>query len=102
MGLSRQTMRRIHGMMFKLPMMITGEAFEDFILAYREDDLPPGKKFVFEMHLKLCAECRDYLKAYRSALELAKSGSEAAAAVVPEDVPEDLIRAVIDANSADD
>ncbi|MCP4319118.1 MAG: hypothetical protein GY789_24785 [Hyphomicrobiales bacterium] len=26
--------RRIHGMMFKLPLMITCEAFEDFILAY--------------------------------------------------------------------
>ena len=30
---------RLHGMMFKLPLMITCDAFESFILAYLEDEL---------------------------------------------------------------
>ncbi len=86
-------MRRIHGAMFKLPLMITCEAFEDFILAYLEDDLSPRQKFVFEMHLKLCRECRDYLKAYRASLELAKSTGQAQP--LPDEVPEDLVAAVL-------
>lgn len=82
--------RRLHGMMFKLPMMITCEAFEDFILAYLESELSGRQKFIFEMHLKLCRECRDYLKAYKTALELAKSSG-----ALPQKVPEDLVTAVL-------
>lgn len=95
MGMSKKTMRRIHGVMFKLPYMITCEAFEDFILAYLEDELPPRQKFIFEMHLKLCRECREYLTAYRASIELARRGLGEMQA--PEDVPEDLVKAVIDA-----
>ncbi|MCR9137535.1 MAG: zf-HC2 domain-containing protein [Alphaproteobacteria bacterium] len=86
--------RRLHGMMFRLPLMITCEAFEDFILAYLEGDLNARQTFVFELHLKLCRECRDYLDAYRKALELAKAcGSDEAA--VLQKVPEDLVAAVL-------
>lgn len=99
MGMSKRTMRRLKGAMFKLPMMITCEAFEDFILAYLEDDITPRQKFVFEMHLKVCRECRDYLKAYRAAIELAKLGAREAEDVFPIKVPEDLVKAVIDARS---
>lgn len=87
-------MRRLHGMMFKLPLMITCEAFEDFILCYLDDELTARQKFVFEMHLKLCRECRDYLKAYKTALELAKaSGTDDG--TLPQTVPEDLVTAVV-------
>lgn len=87
-------MRRVHGMMFRLPLMITCEAFEDFILAYLEDELSARQTFVFEMHLKLCRECRDYLRAYRTALELAKA-SGADDGPLPQTVPEDLVKAVV-------
>lgn len=95
MGLSRKSMRRIHGVMFKLPYMITCEVFEDFVLAYLEDELPAKQRFVFEMHLKLCRECREYLEAYRTAMTLAKHGFDAREPL--ENVPEDLIKAVMDA-----
>ncbi|MCP5084676.1 MAG: hypothetical protein GY948_23555 [Alphaproteobacteria bacterium] len=93
-------MRRIHGIMFKLPLMITCEVFEDFILAYLDDDLPPKQKFVFELHLKVCRECQEYLRAYRASIELSKKGGQADAAFAPGDVPEDLITAVVEARKA--
>ncbi len=97
MGLSRKQMRRIHGVMFKLPLMITCEAFEDFILAYLDDELPPRQKFIFELHLKICRECQEYLRAYRASIELSKKGGQADVAFAAGDVPEDLITAVIEA-----
>ncbi len=87
-------MRRIHGAMFRLPLMITCEAFEDFILAYLEGELTPRQKFVFDMHLKLCRECREYLQAYKAALELARSCGKGED-LLPGEVPEDLVAAVI-------
>ena len=93
-------MRRIHGMMFKLPLMITCEAFEDFILAYLEDELTGRQKFVFEMHLKLCRECREYLAAYRASMELAKQSSVPNSGDLPQEVPEDLVAPVMAARGS--
>ena len=80
-------MRRIRGVMFKLPLMITCETFEEFILAYLEGELPPRQKFVFDLHLKVCPECRSYLKAYKASLELARLSGEGAD-MLPDEVPE--------------
>jgi predicted anti-sigma-YlaC factor YlaD len=93
-------MRRVHEIMFRLPAMITCEAFEEFILAYLEDDLPRRQKIVFEMHLRLCRECRDYLKAYRASMILAAQALTDDPDFQPEDVPEDLIAAVLAARKA--
>ncbi len=88
-------MRRIHGAMFKLPLMITCEEFEEFILAYLEGDLSASQKFVFEMHLKVCRECREFLAAYQNAMSLTKGTLVEETKFNTEDVPEDLIQAVL-------
>jgi len=85
----------MHGIMFKLPSMISCVEFEAFILAYLDDELPRRQKIVFEMHLRLCRECRDYLKVYRTAMDLAAGSLRDAPGFEPEDVPEDLIAAVL-------
>lgn len=100
MSASKPTlMRRLHGMMFKLPLMITCEEFEDFILAYLEDELPPKQKTVFEMHLKLCRECRDYLRAYKASMALAQQAMSERERAEIGAVPEDLVKAVLDARA---
>ncbi|WP_282607162.1 anti-sigma factor [Pelagibius sp. Alg239-R121] len=97
MGLSKRTINRIHGILFKLPMMITCRSFEDFILAYLDDKLPPRQKFVLDTHLELCPECRDYLRACRISIELAKTSAREAEVYFPIEVPEKLIQAVLEA-----
>ncbi len=99
MGISRKAMRRVHGMMFKLPLMIACDEFEEFILAYLEDELPPRQKFVFEMHLKVCRECREYLRAYKASMHLAGQAADAADDALPGAVPEDLIEAILAARN---
>lgn len=87
--------RRLHGMMFKLPLMISCNEFEDFIIAYLDGDLPQKKVFLFELHLKVCRECRDYLTAYKASMDLMKSVLEVERQVDLEDVPADLVTAVL-------
>lgn len=88
--------RWMKGMMLKhMPLMITCAEFESFILAYLEDELPARERAVFDLHLKICRECRDYLAAYRRTVEVGKKTFEEPAAPVPDAVPEDLIKAVL-------
>lgn len=87
--------RRLHGMMFKLPLMISCNEFEDFIVAYLDGELSRQKVFVFELHLKVCQECRDYLAAYKASMALTKSAMAADKQAELEAVPQDLISAVL-------
>ncbi|NIA70028.1 hypothetical protein HBA54_15595 [Pelagibius litoralis] len=84
-------------MLRNLPLMITCRQFEDFLLDYVEGSLPAGQRRVFEFHIKICRECRDYLAAYREATKLGKQSFDDPAAPLPDDVPEDLITAVLEA-----
>jgi RNA polymerase sigma-70 factor (ECF subfamily) len=81
-------------MMAYMPMMITCEQFEDFIMDYLEDALPKGTRRIFEFHIRACRECREYLAAYQRARDIARE-----TVLVPtlNEVPEDLIEAVTSA-----
>lgn len=78
----------------KLHPMITCKEFESFIIDYLEGDLPVLKRMVFKTHLLACGECRRYLSAYEAARALGRVAFEDEDAI-PEDVPEDLIEAVL-------
>lgn len=84
-------------MLRNLPLMITCRQFDEFILDYIEGTLPKGQRRIFDLHLVVCRECRDYLAAYREAMTLGKRAFEDRDATLPDDVPEDLISAVLDA-----
>ena len=93
--------RLMKGLMLRhMPAMITCQEFEDFILDYLEDRLPAGQRRIFDLHLKICRECRDYLAAYRRTAEIGKAAFVEPAAQVPDDVPEDLVKAILDARRA--
>ena len=91
-------MRRLKGTMLKrMHGMITCREFEEFVLRYLDDELPTKQKKIFEWHLRICRECREYLAAYKRTIEIGKAALGSADESVPDDVPEDLIRAVLDA-----
>lgn len=91
-------LRQLKGFMLKrMHRMITCKEFEDFILSYLEGELPIRQKSIFEMHLRICRECRDYLAAYQRTFELGHAVLPSSDDPVPEDVPEDLIKAILDA-----
>ena len=94
-------MRRLKGFMLKrMHRMITCKEFEDFIIGYLDGSLPGVQMKKFKWHLQICRECREYLAAYRRASEIGKAVLGPAHESVPKDVPEDLIRAVLDSREA--
>ncbi len=98
--LGSRIMRKMRGAMQKwMPGMLTCVQFEDFLIDYLEGDLPVGQRRVFEFHMKVCRECREYMAAYRRTIEIAGRAYEDGSAPVPDAVPEDLVRAILDARN---
>lgn len=92
-------MRRLKGMMLKrMHGMITCAEFETFVLDYLDNALPDRRRKIFEMHLRLCRECREYLAAYQRSMDVGQAFLGPTISDLPADVPEDLIRAILAAN----
>ena len=62
-----------------------------FLWAYLAGELPAEKVFEFERHLSVCPSCVNYIETYKKTVELSRGTFEAD----EEDVPEDLMRAVM-------
>ena len=94
----KELMRKLKGTMLKrVHGMITCREFEDFVLRYLDGELSPQQAKVFEWHMRICRECREYLAAYKRTIEIGKATLGAPDSSVPDEVPEDLVRAVLDA-----
>jgi anti-sigma factor RsiW len=94
-------MRRLKGFALKrMHSMITCKEFEAFIVNYLDDSLPEPQKRKFDRHLRICRECREYLAAYESTIEIGQAVLGPADDSIPEDVPEDLIQAVLNSRKA--
>ena len=88
------------GAMLKaMPGHITCDEFEDFIAEYFEGELPTKQRQTFDLHLKVCSECRAYLKAYRNTIALGRTAFAHGDASVPEDMPKDLVTAILAARA---
>lgn len=91
-------LRRLKGKMLKhVHGMITCREFENFVLQYLDGELSRQQSAVFEWHLRMCRECREYLAAYRRTIEIGAAALGPADGELPDDVPEDLIVAILDA-----
>lgn len=97
--MSNSVRQRIRSIMFKLPLMITCVEFEEFILAYLDDELSTRQRRIFEFHLAVCRECRDYLAAYRTAMMVTGEVLDTQTVETLADVPEDLVGAVLAARA---
>lgn len=88
--LKGQMLKRMHG-------MLTCREFEEFVLAYLDGELTQKQLTRFNLHLRICRECRDYMAAYQRALDINKAVLGASEEPVPDDVPDDLIKAILEA-----
>ena len=71
--------------------------FIGFIAEYLEGTLPEAQRAEFEGHMDECPYCVNYLESYKATIKLAAAIHTDPDAPVPEDVPEDLVRAILEA-----
>ena len=74
---------------------ITCQQLIDFIMGYLDNELPPDQRAEFDRHMAACPSCVDYLKTYEKTVLLAKAC--AADDPTPDDVPESLVQAILEA-----
>lgn len=71
--------------------------FVDVILSYLDGELDPRRRELFEEHIRACPACFDYLDSYRRTVAMTGTAWDGCGAddTVPEEVPEELVRAVL-------
>ena len=74
--------------------------FVQFLDDYYEERLPEEQRRVFEKHMELCPPCIDYLRSYDSTIKLGRLACNGD--TVSSEVPEGLIRAILEARKAKD
>lgn len=88
--------RAIKGLMMRhLPGMVTCAEFEAFIADYDDGRLTDRERRVFAWHLRMCPDCRRYLTAYRRTVEMAGRAFPVPGEPVPDEVPDDLVQAIL-------
>ena len=98
MNLKGKFYRKAKGLMLsRMHALITCKEFEDFVQSYLDGGLTGSQKSKFEWHMRICRECREYLAAYQRTMELGRAVFDFESAPVPDDVPKDLIKAILDA-----
>lgn len=75
-----------------IPLVISCRQFEEFVMDFVEGTLPPDRRRLFELHLKTCRECRQYLARYQATLAAARAVARDPSP--PVEIPLDLVRAV--------
>ncbi len=77
---------------------ITCRELLDFLHLYLENELPPQRRVEFDRHLAVCEPCRNYIRQYEETIRLGRAAhADAEDEAVPEEVPPQLVRAVLGA-----
>ncbi|HVM98239.1 MAG TPA: zf-HC2 domain-containing protein [Candidatus Acidoferrales bacterium] len=71
----------------------------EFLAEYLAGELPPEQHKAFREHLGGCTDCVTYLKGYEDAIRLGKVALSQSDRAVPDDVPEELVQAILAARS---
>ena len=79
---------------------MTCRDFTAFIADYLDGELPESARQPFERHLGHCANCTRYLEGYRASMALGKRAFDDYDAPVPNEVPGELIDAILRARRA--
>jgi len=88
-------------MMRTMPLMLTCQELEGFMVDYIDGRLPERQRRKFDLHLRLCRDCRRYIEAYKSGITLCQAAFAEPGGPLPEDVPEELVKAILAAREED-
>lgn len=69
--------------------------FVDFLDDYLAGALSYEQRAAFNAHLAICPPCVAYMKTYQASVHMGKAVLKRSEDPVPNEVPEDLVRAVV-------
>ena len=72
----------------------------EFLMGFTNGELPPAEARVFEEHLTQCPPCLDYLESYKTTVQLGRDVCLAPDGPPPDEVPAELIEAILAARKA--
>jgi anti-sigma factor RsiW len=78
-----------------MPVELTCREFADFLMAYDDGELPPAERARFDAHLDECPDCVAYLQSYRATIALGKQAFADEDAAAADEVPEQLVQAIL-------
>lgn len=79
---------------------MTCREFIEFLLEYLSEELPETRRAEFERHLAACPHCVAYLRSYEETIKLGKAVFAQLDDLVPPEVPEELIQAILAARAS--
>lgn len=75
--------------------LLTCKQLIDFLDDYVGGALAAEERAEFDRHLALCPACVDYLDGYRETIRLGRAALARGDEAVPDEVPEELVRAIL-------
>jgi anti-sigma factor RsiW len=74
---------------------VTCQDVAEFLMDYLNGDLAQAKRVIFEEHLTECPDCVAYLQTYEMAIKLGKAACNHGDNLIPREVPEELVQAIL-------
>lgn len=75
--------------------MITCRDFAEFVWAYVSGELTQASRFEFDAHMAVCPHCVIYMESYLKTIALGRDAFADPNTPVPEDIPKDLVDAIM-------
>ena len=79
---------------------MTCREFADFLADYLSGELASDSRTAFEEHLRSCVNCQRYLAGYKETVKLGKGAFAEQDAIIPAQVPDELVQAILRARGA--
>jgi anti-sigma factor (TIGR02949 family) len=78
---------------------VTCRDFVEFLSEYLSGELAAAERAEFEAHLAACPACVAYLDTYQKTIRLSKASYACRGDPVPDEVPEQLVQAILAART---
>lgn len=99
MSSGKKVKRKLRGWALRrIPLMMTCEELERFVVDYVDENLPLSERTRFELHLRICAPCQIYINNYKQTIAISQAAFDESHSSC-DDMPEDLVRAILEARN---
>jgi len=100
--LGSRILRKLRALAIRtLPAMIDCETLDGFIVDYLDEVLPEAQRRRFERHIRMCPDCHRYLEKYQRTIALSQTICRDQEQQAPQNVPEQLVEAILAALDKD-